>query len=171
MQLWIFLGRYTINSLPRVAYMYHHTVVLQSSTSLMTSSPHAGELTPFSELVSPDYKVLSSPRTTGRGGGLAAVFKSTVQCRQAPSDRIASFELQLFESLESLFFNHGFCWLFGVDYIKIWPSFNCGFNIHVHCPNRPLVKDFSSTPSILLSQWLAQHTKKDTRWTLCCLIV
>lgn len=59
---------------------------------------NAGELTPFSELFPPRCDFLSSPRTTGKGGGLASVFKSVFHCREITVDACNSFELQLFET-------------------------------------------------------------------------
>ncbi|KAI2645456.1 RNA-directed DNA polymerase from mobile element jockey [Labeo rohita] len=59
---------------------------------------HAGELTSFSELLPPSCDFLSSPRTTGKGGGLASVFKSVFHCREIVVDAYNSFELQLFET-------------------------------------------------------------------------
>ena len=41
-----------------------------------------GDLAPFSELLPPGCGFLSSPRTTGKGGGLASVFKSTFHVQQ-----------------------------------------------------------------------------------------
>lgn len=58
---------------------------------------HTGESIPFSELLPPDCTFLSSPRTTGKGGGLACVFKSSFHCQQIPSVTYSSFELQLFK--------------------------------------------------------------------------
>ena len=58
---------------------------------------HVGESASFSELLPPNCTCFSSPRTTGKGGGLATVFKSTFQCRLSASVNYSSFELQLFE--------------------------------------------------------------------------
>ena len=41
---------------------------------------HAGEYTPFSELLPPDCTFFSSPRATGHGGGIASVFRANLQC-------------------------------------------------------------------------------------------
>lgn len=62
---------------------------------------HIGESTPFSELLPPDCTFLSSPRTTGKGGGLACVFKSSLHCQQIPSVTYFSFELQLYKQNSS----------------------------------------------------------------------
>ena len=58
---------------------------------------HIGESTAFYELLPPDCTFFSSPRTTGKGGGVATVFKSIFQCRQSVTVTYSSFELQLFE--------------------------------------------------------------------------
>ncbi|KAK7929483.1 hypothetical protein WMY93_005878 [Mugilogobius chulae] len=53
-----------------------------------------GETMPFSELLSPDCSFLSLPRSTGRGGGLASVFNTSLHCTEALCDSFSSFELQ-----------------------------------------------------------------------------
>ncbi len=58
---------------------------------------NVGDLSPFSELVPPECKFFNSPRTTGRGGGLASVFKRHFGCRTLPADVYTSFELQLLQ--------------------------------------------------------------------------
>lgn len=55
---------------------------------------NVGDLTPFSELVPPDSTFFNSPLTTGRGGGLASVFKSHFGLS---ADVYSSFELQLLQ--------------------------------------------------------------------------
>lgn len=55
-----------------------------------------GDLSLFSELVPSDCKFLNSPRTGGRGGELASVFKQNYCCRMLAMDVYSSFELQLF---------------------------------------------------------------------------
>ncbi len=57
-----------------------------------------GELISLSELLPPCCDFLSSPLTTGRGGGLASVFKSVFHCQKIVVDVYSSFELQLFET-------------------------------------------------------------------------
>ena len=58
---------------------------------------HIGESPAFYERLPPYCTVSSSPRTTGKGGGVATVFKSIFQCRQSVTVTYSSFELQLFE--------------------------------------------------------------------------
>ncbi len=55
-----------------------------------------GDLSPFSELVPSDCKFLNSPRSVGRGGGLASIFKQNFVCRMLATNVYSSFELQLF---------------------------------------------------------------------------
>lgn len=115
---------------------------------------HVGESTPFPKLLPPDCLFFNSPRATGRGGGLATVFKSNFQC-QAQSDSFSSLELETFV------INLNFpvlCALiyrppkFNKDFIQDFSDFVVGlilnydyfliagdFNIHVCCESRPLV--------------------------------
>ena len=58
---------------------------------------HAGESIAFSEILPPGCTFLSSPQTTGKGGGVACGYKSSFHCWQTPSVTFFSFELQLFE--------------------------------------------------------------------------
>ena len=53
------------------------------------------EHAPIIELCPPDYSFLSLPRTSGRGGGLAAVFKNMFPCRMVNTGSFSSFELQM----------------------------------------------------------------------------
>ena len=56
----------------------------------------AGELSPFAELLTLDCSYINSPRTTGRGGGLASVFKNCFKCKQLLEAQYSSFELNVF---------------------------------------------------------------------------
>ena len=117
-----------------------------------------GENMPFSELLPPDCNFFNSPRATGRGGGVASVYKSFFHCRQIPHAGFTSFELQPFELILSFpvlcavvyrppKFNKDFIsdfadFLSGLmvkyDHITI-----CGdFNVHVCCESQPLTRDF-----------------------------
>ena len=112
----------------------------------------------FSELCPPDCGFLNAPRSSGRGGGVAAVYKSRFRCRQIRHAGFSSFELLLFElTLSSPVlcavvyrppkFNKDFISDFAellaelvvnYDYLLI-----CGdFNIHVCCESQPMVRDF-----------------------------
>ncbi len=45
-----------------------------------------GDLSPFSDLVPSNCTFINCPRTTGMGGGLASVFKSSFGCRSVKTD-------------------------------------------------------------------------------------
>ena len=119
-----------------------------------------GECSAFSELVPPGCSFFSSPRTSGKGGGLATVFKSCYNCRQCPPRTFSSFELQLFEIcvqsnapvLCALIYRPP---KFNKDFMMDFSDFVAGillkyhhflivgdFNIHVCCDSKPFVKDF-----------------------------
>ena len=120
---------------------------------------HAGEYTPFSELLPPDCTFFSSPRATGHGGGIASVFGASLQCRLLhPVTTYACFELQLFELnpaspiLCSVVYRPPKC---NKDFINDFSDFLSGimvkydrvlisgdFNVHVCCESKPLVRDF-----------------------------
>lgn len=56
-----------------------------------------GELITFSELLPPDCKFLSFPRLSGKGGGLASIWRSGFRCRSSPFKVQTSFESQIIE--------------------------------------------------------------------------
>jgi len=56
---------------------------------------NAGEMTSLSELSPPGCSFFSTPRSVGRGGGLAVVFKDKFKCRLSPSESYSTFESQL----------------------------------------------------------------------------
>ncbi len=56
-----------------------------------------GDVSPFADLVPSDCKFLNSPRSTGRGGGLASVFKKSFHCSCVETELFNSFELQAFK--------------------------------------------------------------------------
>lgn len=119
---------------------------------------NVGDMDVFGELVPSNFNVLSSPRETGRGGGLASVFKDSFMCTHLNIDRFSSFELQVFE-IQML--NPVFCAVLyrpprpNKDFISELSSFLGDvvlnydkalvlgdFNIHVCCPSSSLSKDF-----------------------------
>ena len=125
---------------------------------LMETWLQAGELIPFSELLPPNCMFFSSPRTTGKGGVAASVFKSTFPCQQLVTDTFSSFELQLFEINLPL---PVFCAVvyrppkLNKDFIQDFADFLAGtflkcdwlfvvsdFHVHVCCETQPLVKEF-----------------------------
>lgn len=118
--------------------------------------PH--ENSAFSELLPPSCSVFNSPRLSGRGGGLAAVFKDSFKCRLLPSDAYSSFELQLFvvEFTSPVLcavvyrpprYNKDFIHEFSEFLADTLPKCDklliCGdFNVHVCCPSDQLATDF-----------------------------
>jgi hypothetical protein len=56
---------------------------------------NTGDVTPFSELLPPNCGFLNTPRSSGRGGGVASIFKK-FNCRLLHNRVFTSFELQLF---------------------------------------------------------------------------
>lgn len=117
-----------------------------------------GELAPFSELLPPGCSFFSSLRITGKGGGLASIFKSTFHCRQPPAVNRGTFELQLLEVNFSVTVLCAVVYRppkFNKDFIRDFADFMSGvtlnydhflivgdFNVHVCCETRPLVRDF-----------------------------
>uniref|UniRef100_A0A3B5PWL6 Reverse transcriptase domain-containing protein n=3 Tax=Xiphophorus maculatus TaxID=8083 RepID=A0A3B5PWL6_XIPMA len=117
-----------------------------------------GQLSPFSELLPQNCTFINSPRQTGKGGGLATIFKSSFYCQQSHIQSFCSFELQAFELklTEPIL-----CVViyrppkFNKDFIHEFSELLAGiavehdriliigdFNIHICCPDKPLVKDF-----------------------------
>ena len=120
---------------------------------------NVGESSALIELLPIDCCYLNSPRTSGRGGGIAIVYKSGYKCKQLllPS-RFSSFELSLFE------FNHPHTVLCAVvyrppkynkDFLNDFSTFLADiapnydrvlivgdFNVHVCCSGNPLARDF-----------------------------
>lgn len=131
-----------------------------------------GDMAPFSELSPPDCSFLSSPRSVGRGGGLAAVFKNKFKCRLLPTEAYSSFEVQLFmlNPFRSVLcaliyrppsYHKDFIGDFSDVLFSIFPRADNililgDFNIHICCPIRPLVNEFNNLlDSLGLSQ--TQH--------------
>ncbi len=116
---------------------------------------NVGKTTPLSKL-SPGCRFFSTPRSIGRGGVIAVVFKDRFKCRLLPSESHCTFETELI-MLNS--FKFVLCVLIyrppiiNVDFIQefsefvsvIVPSFDIililgDFNIHFCCPSKPLVR-------------------------------
>ncbi len=118
-----------------------------------------GESSVFSELLPNDCCYLNYPRTSGRGGGIAIVYKNAYKFKQLllPSS-FSSFELSLFELGRSLKmlgavvyrpprYNKDFINDFSAFLADIMPKYYHvlivgDFNVHVCCPHIPMVKDF-----------------------------
>lgn len=117
-----------------------------------------GELSSFSELLPPNCSYFNSPRTTGRGRGVATACKSTFHCRQLSPVTFSSFELNMFELGSShpvlcavIYrppkYNRNFVNDFSEFLAEIMPKYDKvlilgDMNIHVCCPTKPLAKDF-----------------------------
>lgn len=56
-----------------------------------------GDSAPFSELFPPGCAYFKTPRSSGRGGGLAIVFSDFYHCKPLPSFLTVSFEVCMFE--------------------------------------------------------------------------
>lgn len=57
----------------------------------------AGESSCFTELLPSDCEYLNLPRMGRHGGGVAAVFRKKLACKQVLTDSYSSFELLLFD--------------------------------------------------------------------------
>lgn len=55
----------------------------------------SGDMSPFSELIPRDCNFYNTPCSSGRGGGLASIFKEKFNCRLIATEECASFERQL----------------------------------------------------------------------------
>uniref|UniRef100_A0A3P9MP71 Reverse transcriptase domain-containing protein n=1 Tax=Oryzias latipes TaxID=8090 RepID=A0A3P9MP71_ORYLA len=138
---------------------------------------NVGESSAFSELLPPDCDYFNSPRTSGRGGGIATIYKSTYKCLP-PSllVSLSSFELELFElgcsppvlcavvyrppKYNKDFLNE-FSGLLAEILLKYDRVLIVGdFNIHVCCPDHTMSKDFLS---LIYSFNLVQHVSEPTQ--------
>ena len=55
------------------------------------------DLSQFNELVPVDCSFFNTPRTSGREGGIATIFKETFKGSTIASEAYNSFELQIFQ--------------------------------------------------------------------------
>ncbi len=110
------------------------------------------------ELSPDDCTFFSTPRTTGRGGGLACVFKKGFKCCLLSKANYHSFEAQvmMYDGWKSVLcvlvyrppkYNKDFIQKFSEFLSHIVPSCDDiiilgDFNIHVCCPNKPMVSEF-----------------------------
>lgn len=105
--------------------------------------------------------LFNSPRTLGHGGGTAAVYKNDFKCKQcAVCSSFSSFEVILFEVRRADLllcavvyrptkYHKNFLNDFSDFLTWIMPLYDRvllvgDFNIHVCCPDKPLVKEFLS---------------------------
>ncbi|XP_055015067.1 uncharacterized protein LOC129410609 [Boleophthalmus pectinirostris] len=135
-----------------------------------------GECSAFSELLPPGCTYFNSPRSSGKGGGLATVFKSSFQCCQSSNmGPYSSFELQLLNIQAS---PRVVCAViyrppkFNKRFIQEFSDFLAGIvtvtdhlliagdlNVHVCCETKPLAKEFLSViDSFNLRQWISGPT-------------
>lgn len=134
-----------------------------------------GELSPFTELVPHDCNFFNSPRLSGRGGGLAAVFRNSYSCRCLSSSPRRTFELLLLQpvlNVSVLFVliyrppqpNKDFLTEFAEFLGDIVTSYDRililgDFNIHVCCDSKLLSKEFRSLiDSFDFDQWVSGPT-------------
>lgn len=117
-----------------------------------------GESIVFSEVVPLNCTYFNSPRLSGRGGGVAAIFKEHLNCRRLSAYSYSIFELSIFElNLSNPVlcavvyrppkYNKDFIEEFSVFLAEIMPKYDRvlivgDFNIHVCCPVKPLAKAF-----------------------------
>lgn len=115
-----------------------------------------GESAVFSELLPPDCTFINTPRTTGRGGGIATILKNSLHCKPLAMT-FTSFELSCFELGV---WNPVLCAVIyrppkhNQYFIKDFSDFIAGvrtnydkilivgdFNVHVCCPSKAMAKD------------------------------
>ncbi len=115
----------------------------------------AGECSALVELLPADCSYFNSPRTSGRGGGTATVFKNNLKCKQRTmSSSFSSFEITLFEVCRS---DPVLCAVIyrPPKYNKDFVSDFSGLLAEI----MPLVKDFLSLiDSFNLVQWVCGPT-------------
>jgi len=136
----------------------------------------AGESSVFGELCPSNCSFISTPRSTGRGGGIAMIFKNNFKIRTLPVGTYSTFEIQCVK-VESITTPLVCALVYrppkpNKDFIKEFSDFlsDCitsydrllilgDFNIHVCCPDKPLVKDFCH---VMDSFGLVQHINQPT---------
>ena len=135
-----------------------------------------GQSSVFSELCPTNCSFISTPRCVGRGGGVALVFKNDFKVRTLSVGSFSTFELQciIVESATSPLA----CVLIyrppkpDKDFITEFSDFLShfvslydrllilgDFNIHVCCPDRPMVNEFCG---LIDAFGLTQHINKAT---------
>lgn len=134
-----------------------------------------GDSSPFSELIPHDYTFYNCPRKTGRGGGLAAVFKLKFTTRTIPIGVCSRFEVQLLQIdlvhpvlCVNIYrpprINNDFLIEFSNLLGELIPRFDYilvlgDFNIHLCCPTKPLVTEFKNLiDSFDFVQWVQEPT-------------
>ena len=117
-----------------------------------------GDLSSFGELCPPQCSFFNAPRSS-RGGGIATIFKDSFKCKLLPIESFLSFEVQLFiihlsspilcalvyrpPKLYENYFIEEFSDLVSLMAARSEKLLILGdINVHVCCPDKPLVKDF-----------------------------
>jgi len=136
-----------------------------------------GDLSPFAELIPEGCTFFNSPRSSGRGGGLAVILKNSFgsYCHSVPSTFYSSFEVQLLRLefddpvLLALVYRPPHL---VKDFISEFTAFmgECvtnycnilllgDFNIHVCCQSKPLTMEFLNLiDSFNMVQWVKDPT-------------
>lgn len=135
-----------------------------------------GKLSVFEELCPSNCSFISTPRSVGRGGGVAMVFKQSLKINTVSVRSYSSFEIQCV-TLQSASFvlfcgliyrppnlGGGFVNDFSDFLTSVVPLYDCmlllgDFNVHVCCPGRPLVAEFCN---VLDSFGFIQHMNQPT---------
>lgn len=117
-----------------------------------------GESAALSELLPLGCTYFNSPRTTGRGGGVAVILKENLSCKLLSRLSFSSFELCMFELgrtspipcaviYQLPKYNKDFIHEFSDFLTGLMPNYDSilivgDLNVHVCCPQKPLAKDF-----------------------------
>ena len=136
---------------------------------------NVGDLSPFGDLCPPNFAFLNSPRTSGRGGGLATIYNNCFKCRLLPVDVYTTSEVQMLAInvhcpvLCALVYrppkySSNFISEFS-DFLSHMATLSDNllilgdFDIHVCCPTKPMVSEFLSLlDSFNLSQAVSGPT-------------
>ncbi|XP_068615671.1 uncharacterized protein, partial [Brachionichthys hirsutus] len=160
-----------VRSLNNKSFLCHDFITLNNLDFFIITETWLpeGDYSALIEATPPDYTHLNQPRLSGKGGGVAAIFRNVFKCIPVSYNSYTSFEylgfmvnscdstiiiiiyrppktnsvfIQEFAELVSYFITKH-------DRILILGD----FNIHVFCPTHPLVNDFIETiDSLGLSQ-------------------
>ena len=139
-------------------------------------SAGAGESSVFGELCPTNCSFISTPRSTGRGGVIAMIFKNNFKLLTLPVGTYSTFEIQSVK-VESITTPLVCALVYrppkpNKDFIKEFTDFLSDFitsydhllilgdfNIHVCCPDEPLVKEFCHIIDLF---GLVQHINQPT---------
>lgn len=127
------------------------------------------------DLCSPHFRFLNSPRSSGHGGGLVTIFSDSFKCTFLPTSIYSTFEVHLVlingpapvlcalvhrPPKASSTFIQEFSDLLTIVASRSDKLLIVGdFNIHVCCPNKPMVSDsLNLVDSLNLSQSVSGPT-------------